>query len=115
MGMFSSRVASRLGLVLSVAVLGALGPADLHSSNASDAAEQAYVLVTSDTVRTSQLVEAVGGDVLSSAASVNTVGATLTVEQAELISRSALIQRISEQSEEDSAEELQVAGFYWRR
>ena len=113
MGIFSNRVTSRLGLVFSVAVLGALGPAELHSSNGGVIDEQSYVLVTSDTVRTSQLVEAVGGDVVSSTAAVNTVGATLTIEQAELISRSALIQRISEQSEEDSAEELQVAGWWW--
>ena len=87
--------ATRLSLLVCAVFVLALGPSELHSEVNADA-KQSYLLKVSDTKAASELIEAVGGNVLDSLDALNYVGASLTAEQLDLVSRSAMVLRISQ-------------------
>ena len=126
MNTISTKSIIRVGLLFSVVCVLALGPAELQSSVEADAEKQ-YLLKVTNTVKASQLIEAVGGDVYETVESLSYVGANLTSDQLSLVSRSALVVRISATSalesfddasggfaalEAEAGEEL-VAGKLW--
>ncbi len=103
---------TRASLFAGAIALSTLGSASLHSSTES-IDSKAYLLKVSNVMEAAQLVESVGGSVTETAASVNYLGATLTSEQLQLLSRSDLVVRISETVESSESETL--AGMFWRR
>lgn len=106
MGIKSERLFSRLGLFLSVVALSALGPTGVHSTAEQISAQQEYVLKVNDVTRASDLVESIGGKVSHSMPTLGYLGVELSKEQANLVSRSSLVTRISEGSNK-------LAGVWW--
>ncbi len=109
---------TRAGLFAGAIALSTLGSASLHSSTES-IKSKAYLLKVSNVTEAAQLVESVGGSVTETAASISYLGATLTEEQLQLLSRSGLVVRISEYqltSAEDNFEDAsdEVAGSIWK-
>ena len=90
----SVRVVARITCVASFLFVLALGPSALHSSVQADS-KRSYFFKVSSTRAASQLIESIGGNVFESIESLNYIGAELTSEQLQLVSRSALVLRIS--------------------
>ena len=103
---------TRAGLFAGAIALSTLGSASLHSSTES-IESKTYLLKVSNVTEAAQLVESVGGSVTETAASISYLGATLTAEQLQLLSRSDLVVRISET--EAVAESETFAGMFWRK
>lgn len=108
---------TRAGLFAGAIALSTLGSASLHSSTQS-IESNSYLLKVSNVVEAAQLVESIGGNVTETAASISYLGASLTDEQLQLLSRSDLVVRISVHkgaSAEESfeAETGGVASNYW--
>ncbi|MEE4190065.1 MAG: hypothetical protein V2I66_00720 [Halieaceae bacterium] len=108
---------TRAGFFAGAIVLSTLGSASLHSSTAS-VESKSYLLKVSNVMEAAQLVESVGGNVTETAASISYLGATLTQEQLQLLSRSELVVRISEHQVADADEfapgSEEVAGSIWK-
>ena len=110
---------TRAGLFAGALALSTLGSTSLHSSTESIEAKP-YLLKVSNVMEAAQLVESVGGSVTETAASISYLGATLTEDQLQLLSRSGLIVRIDEQQSADAEDPFaedsdQVAGNWWWR
>ena len=78
----------------------------MHSTAEQVSAPQEYVLKVSDVNRVSDLVVSIGGTVSHTMPSLGYVGVELSIEQVKLLSRSALVSRISEGS-------AKLAGYWW--
>ncbi len=109
---------TRAGLFAGAIALSTLGSASLHSSTENIEAK-AYLLQVSNVMEAVHLVESVGGSVTETAASISYLGATLTEEQLQLLSRSNLVVRISEHQVASADEAFdsgseEVAGSIWK-
>ena len=110
---------TRAGLFAGALALSTLGSASLHSSTESIEAKP-YLLKVSNVMEAAQLVESVGGSVTETAVSISYLGANLTDEQLELLSRSGIVVRISEQhsASAEGGNEVGgdvIAGNWWHR
>ena len=105
---------TRAGLFAGAIALGTLGSASLQSSTESIEAKP-YLLKVSNVMEAAQLVESLGGSVTETAASISYLGAALTEEQLQLLSRSDLIVRIDEQQGDWSETANRTAGLWWRK
>jgi hypothetical protein len=105
----------RAGIILSCFfVLALAGPTKLYSSSGEPDTTEQYVLHVSDAVQAAELVTALGGSVQSQSAVLSAVTAELSQEQFELVTRSSLVFRVSNQSDgEVVREEQQVASNWW--
>jgi hypothetical protein len=111
MGIISERTFARVGLFLSVVALSILGPAGTYSTAAQSSLTQEYVLKVSDVTRASELVQSVGGKVSHEMAALGYVGVELSIDQVQLISRSALVTRISDGG---AMQDAKLAGMWWQ-
>ena len=106
---------TRAGLFAGALALSTLGSASIHSWTESDESKP-YLLKVSNVIEAAQLIESVGGSVTETAISIRYLGAKLTEEQLQLLSRSGLVLRIAEQ--QNASVDLQsdfVAGNWWNR
>ncbi len=106
---------ARVGAFFSIVMLSALGPAELQSSTSVDEGAQPYVLQGGSSAQLAELVEAVGGIVSYEIPALDSVGVELTEDQIKLISRSALVERVFDNSSTDeNIKSNHVAGnFFW--
>jgi hypothetical protein len=85
----------------------------LHSSTVG-VETKTYLLKVSNVFEAAQLVESVGGRVTDTAATLDYLGATLTAEQLNLLCRSELVVRVSEEQHSAISDET-LASIWWRK
>lgn len=104
---------NRAGVFACVIALSMLMTTSLHSSTVS-VETKAYLLKVSNVFEAAQLVESVGGIVTDTAATLDYLGASLTEEQLNLLCRSELVVRISEEQHSAVNDET-LASIWWRK
>jgi hypothetical protein len=110
MKIFTESNFARASALVSVLVLGALGPQALHSSTPSVEATRHLLIQGSNVERLVDLVESTGGTVSRELSVLNAVGVEVTPAQLELISRSADVHRILD----DRQVLVETAGNFWQ-
>ena len=110
MKIFSESNFARVSALVSVLILGALGPQALYSSSLSAEATRHLLIQGSDVGRLVDLVESVGGTVSEELSVLNAVSVEVTPAQLDRISRSADVHRILDDRKVAGVE---LAGSWW--
>ena len=114
MGINGKRVWTGAAMAFAISGSVALSSAELKSSVEQSALSQEFVLQGSQLDAVARLVESVGGTVVYTIDGLDSVGVELTAEQLDLISRSALVEKIHQHGQAANASTPDtVAGNFW--
>jgi hypothetical protein len=111
MKLFTESNFARASALVSVLVLGALGPQTLHSSTPSVDAIRHLLIQGSNVETLVALVESTGGTVSQELSVLRAVAVEVTPSQLELISRSSDVHRILD---DRKAASVDLAGNFWQ-